>query len=32
VVEGDTPETLQARVFAEECEAYPEAIRLFKKS
>ena len=29
VVEGDTPETLQARVFAEECEAYPEAIRPF---
>ena len=28
VVEGDTPEKLQARVFAEECEAYPEAIRL----
>jgi len=25
----DTPETLAARVFREECEAYPEAIRLF---
>jgi formyltetrahydrofolate-dependent phosphoribosylglycinamide formyltransferase len=29
VLEGDTPETLAARVFAEECKAYPEAIRLF---
>lgn len=29
VAEYDTAETLQARVFAEECEAYPEAIRLF---
>jgi phosphoribosylglycinamide formyltransferase-1 len=28
VVPGDTPETLAARVFAEECIAYPEAIRL----
>jgi phosphoribosylglycinamide formyltransferase-1 len=28
VREGDTPETLQARVFAAECEAYPEALRL----
>lgn len=26
---GDTPDTLAARVFAAECEAYPEAIRLF---
>ena len=26
---GDTAETLAARVFAIECEAYPEAIRLF---
>ncbi len=25
----DTPETLAARVFRQECEAYPEAIRLF---
>jgi phosphoribosylglycinamide formyltransferase-1 len=25
---GDTPETLQSRVFAAECEAYPEALRL----
>jgi phosphoribosylglycinamide formyltransferase-1 len=24
---GDTPETLQARVFAAECDAYPEALR-----
>jgi formyltetrahydrofolate-dependent phosphoribosylglycinamide formyltransferase len=29
VEEGDTPETLAARVFRVECEAYPEAIRLF---
>ena len=29
VVDDDTPETLAARVFQEECEAYPEAIRLF---
>jgi len=29
VEEADTPETLRARVFAAECEAYPEAIRLF---
>ncbi len=27
VLPGDTPETLAARVFAAECEAYPEAIR-----
>ena len=29
VWDDDTPETLAARVFAAECEAYPEAIRLF---
>ncbi|GAN34007.1 MAG: phosphoribosylglycinamide formyltransferase [Candidatus Brocadia sp. AMX2] len=29
VLEDDTPDTLAARVFKEECEAYPEAIRLF---
>jgi formyltetrahydrofolate-dependent phosphoribosylglycinamide formyltransferase len=29
VLDGDTPETLRARVFTAECEAYPEAIRLF---
>ena len=29
VLDEDTPETLAARVFKEECEAYPEAIRLF---
>jgi formyltetrahydrofolate-dependent phosphoribosylglycinamide formyltransferase len=29
VLEGDTAETLAARVFQKECEAYPEAIRLF---
>jgi formyltetrahydrofolate-dependent phosphoribosylglycinamide formyltransferase len=29
VLEDDTPETLAARVFEQECEAYPQAIRLF---
>ena len=29
VEEGDTPETLAARVFQQECIAYPDAIRLF---
>lgn len=29
VLEGDTPDTLAARVFEQECEAYPEAIALF---
>ena len=29
VIDGDTPETLAARVFEQECEAYPEAIKLF---
>jgi formyltetrahydrofolate-dependent phosphoribosylglycinamide formyltransferase len=29
VRDDDTPESLAARVFAQECEAYPEAIRLF---
>jgi phosphoribosylglycinamide formyltransferase-1 len=29
VKEDDTPETLAARVFEQECIAYPEAIRLF---
>ena len=29
VLADDTVETLAARVFAEECEAYPEAIRLY---
>jgi phosphoribosylglycinamide formyltransferase 1 len=28
VLDDDTPETLAARVFAVECEAYPEALRL----
>jgi phosphoribosylglycinamide formyltransferase-1 len=28
VLDNDTPETLAARVFAEECKAYPEAIQL----
>jgi len=27
VLPGDTPEALQARVFAAECDAYPEALR-----
>jgi phosphoribosylglycinamide formyltransferase 1 len=29
VLDDDTPESLAARVFAAECEAYPEAIRWF---
>ncbi len=29
VLDDDTPDTLAERVFKEECEAYPEAIRLF---
>lgn len=29
VVDGDTPDTLAARIFAAECEAYPEALRLY---
>jgi phosphoribosylglycinamide formyltransferase-1 len=29
VLDDDTPDTLAARVFLEECQAYPEAIRLF---
>jgi len=29
VLDDDTPETLQARVFVAECAAYPEAITLF---
>lgn len=29
VLDDDTPKTLAARVFAEECITYPEAIRLF---
>jgi phosphoribosylglycinamide formyltransferase-1 len=29
VQEGDDADTLAARVFKEECIAYPEAIRLF---
>ncbi len=30
VLEGDTADTLAARVFREECIAYPQAIRLFQ--
>lgn len=29
VLDGDTPDTLAARVFEAECEAYPEAINLY---
>jgi formyltetrahydrofolate-dependent phosphoribosylglycinamide formyltransferase len=29
VLDSDTPDTLADRVFEQECEAYPEAIRLF---
>ena len=29
VCDGDTPESLAARVFAAECEVYPDALRLF---
>ena len=29
VLDDDTPDTLAARIFAAECEAYPDAIRLF---
>jgi formyltetrahydrofolate-dependent phosphoribosylglycinamide formyltransferase len=29
VVPGDTPESLALRVFTQECETYPEAIKLF---
>jgi folate-dependent phosphoribosylglycinamide formyltransferase PurN len=29
VLDDDTPDTLAARVFEQECEALPEAIRLF---
>jgi len=29
VLDDDTPESLAARVFEQECEAYPEAIRLY---
>jgi phosphoribosylglycinamide formyltransferase 1 len=31
VLEDDTPETLAARVFSLECEAYPEALKLIGK-
>jgi len=29
VLDDDTPDTLAARIFEQECEAFPEAIRLF---
>ena len=31
VLDDDTPEALAARVFAAECEAYPEALRLIAR-
>ena len=31
VLDDDTPESLAARVFEQECAAYPEAIRLFQQ-
>ena len=31
VLENDTPESLAARVFVQECEAYPEAIGRFQR-
>jgi phosphoribosylglycinamide formyltransferase-1 len=31
VLPGDTPESLAKRVFAQECIAYPEAIRMFAR-
>ncbi|MCC7084267.1 MAG: phosphoribosylglycinamide formyltransferase [Pirellulales bacterium] len=31
VLEDDTPETLATRVFAAECEAYPEALRMIAR-
>ncbi|HEY2759230.1 MAG TPA: formyltransferase family protein, partial [Pirellulales bacterium] len=31
VLEDDTPEKLAARVFAAECETYPEALRLIAR-
>ena len=31
VLDDDTPEALSARVFAAECEAYPEALRLIAR-
>ncbi|HMF14647.1 MAG TPA: phosphoribosylglycinamide formyltransferase [Gemmataceae bacterium] len=32
VLDDDTPDTLARRVFEQECEAYPEAIRLFAEA
>jgi formyltetrahydrofolate-dependent phosphoribosylglycinamide formyltransferase len=32
VLEGDSPETLAARIFQAECEAYPQAIQLFAEA
>jgi phosphoribosylglycinamide formyltransferase-1 len=32
VLKGDTPESLQARVFAAECDAYPAALNLLASS
>jgi phosphoribosylglycinamide formyltransferase-1 len=32
VLEDDTPQTLAARVYQAECQAFPEAIRLFAEA
>jgi formyltetrahydrofolate-dependent phosphoribosylglycinamide formyltransferase len=32
VLDSDTPDTLAGRIFEQECEAYPEAIRLFAEN
>ncbi len=32
VLDGDTPDSLAARVFEAECQAYPEAVRAFSRS
>jgi phosphoribosylglycinamide formyltransferase-1 len=31
VLDDDTPDTLAARVFTAECEAYPEALRMIAR-
>ena len=31
VLKDDTPDTLAKRVFAAECEAYPEAVRIVSR-
>ena len=32
MLEGDTPDTLAARVFEQECLAYPEALQLLAQN